>query len=192
MQTIVYAHGFKSSSTSRKAMQLGGYLREHHPDVRYLTPDLSFRPAWALAQLQSHCAGIAPESLTIIGSSLGGFYAVVLAEKLGCRAVLLNPSIKPFETLAAHLGEQVNMHTQEKFSFDASHIAELASLYVPQISQPARYLLMVEMGDELLDHARTIAYFNGARHIVIAGGDHELKSFPPHIPAVMEFCSSRQ
>ncbi len=185
--TIVYAHGFRSSSKSRKATQLGDYLRANHADVRYFTPDLSFRPTQAISQVQWHCLGVAPETLTIVGSSLGGFYAVVLAERLGCRAVLLNPSIRPFETLAQHLGEQANLCTGEKFTFDESHVAELKALHVPAITRPSRYLLMVEMGDELLDHHVTIAYCAGAKQIVIEGGDHELKSFPQHMAEVVAF-----
>ena len=190
-QTIVYAHGFKSSSKSRKATQLGDALRVHHPEIRYLTPDLSFRPTQAISQLQWQCLGIAPDTLTIVGSSLGGFYAVVLAEKLGCRAALLNPSLRPFETLSKHLGEQSNLYTGEKFTFDASHVAELAALFVPVITRAERYLLMVEMGDELLDHRRTIAYCAGAKQIVVEGGDHELKSFPFHIEEVVEFAGGK-
>jgi len=190
-QTLVYAHGFRSSSKSHKATQLGEYLRAHHPGVRFLSPDLSFRPALAVAQLESACHGVAPASLTVIGSSLGGFYAVVLAERLGCRAVLLNPSIRPFETLSKHLGEQTNLYTGEKFVFDTSHVAELQAMYVPAITRPARYLLMVEMGDELLDHHRTIAYCAGSKQIVIEGGDHELRSFPAHVPEVVEYALAK-
>ena len=184
---LVYAHGFRSSSRSRKATQLRAYLHAHHPELHYRTPDLSFRPSAAIAQLQSQCAGVAPEQLTIVGSSLGGFYAVVLAERLGCRVALLNPSIRPFETLSKHLGEQTNPYTGESFVFDASHVAELRAMYVPAISRPKRVLLMVEMGDELLDHRRTIAYCEGARQIVIEGGDHELKSFQRHVAEVVSF-----
>ena len=191
MTTIVYAHGFRSSSRSRKATQLGEYLRAHRPQIDYRTPDLSFRPVTAMAQLRAQCAGVAPDSLTVIGSSLGGFYAVVLAESLGCRAVLLNPSIRPFETLAKHLGPQTNLYTGEAFTFDGSHVAELEQLYVPKITRPARYLLMVEMGDELLDHTQTIAYCQGARQVVIAGGDHELKSFPAYMAEVVAFAAGK-
>lgn len=141
-----------------------------------------------MAQLQSCREGVPANSLSVIGSSLGGFYAIALAEKLGCRAVLLNPSIRPHETLRRYLGEQENMYTHEKFHFDESHIAELESMRVENISRPERYLLIVEMGDELLDHRQTISYLDGAQQIVIEGGDHELKSFPAHIPAVAEFC----
>jgi predicted esterase YcpF (UPF0227 family) len=187
MRTIVYIHGFRSSSKSRKATQLDEYLRVRHPDVRYLAPDLNFRPTQAISQLQWACLGIAPENLTIVGSSLGGFYAVVLAEKLGCHAVLLNPSIRPYDTLSKHLGEQTNLYTGEKFTFDESHISELEALSIPSITRPERYLLVVEMGDELLDHRATIAYCAGARQIVAEGGDHELKSFPAHMSEVVSF-----
>lgn len=186
-QTILYAHGFRSSSRSRKATQLRVYLATHHRDVRFVAPDLSFQPSQAVAILQSHGATIPPQKLTIVGSSLGGFYAVVLAERLGCRAVLLNPSVRPFETLAQHLGEQTNLYTGETFTFDASHIAELRALFVPAITRPERYLLMVEMGDELLDHRRTIEYCAGAKLIAIEGGDHELKSFPSHVAELVAF-----
>ena len=189
MHHIIYAHGFRSSSKSRKATQLGDYLKTHQPEVRYLAPDLSFRPTQAISQLQWHCLGKAPETLTIVGSSLGGFYAVVLAEKIGCRAVLLNPSIRPFETLVKHLGPQTNLYTGEEFVFDSTHVAELQALFVPRISRPERYLLMVEMGDELLDHPRTIAYCAGTKQIVIAGGDHALKSFSRHLAEVVSFAT---
>ena len=191
MNTLVYAHGFKSSSKSRKALQLGEYLRAHHAEVRFLTPDLSFRPTQAISQLQWHCLGIAPEKLTIVGSSLGGFYAVVLAEKLGCRAVLLNPSIRPFETLSKHLGEQTNLYTGEKFVFDGSHVLELEALFVPAITRAERYLLMVEMGDEMLDPRRTIEYCAGVKQIVVEDGDHELKSFSRHVKEVVAFAQSK-
>ncbi|MEP7156927.1 MAG: YqiA/YcfP family alpha/beta fold hydrolase [Betaproteobacteria bacterium] len=189
-QTIVYSHGFKSSSQSRKATQLAQYLRTHFPQCEYACPDLHFQPVQALAQLEACCREVPAEALSIVGSSLGGFYAVVLAEKLGCRAVLLNPSIRPFETLSRYLGEQANIYTGEKFEFSAAHITELKSLYAPHVTRPERYLLIAELGDELLDHRKTSAYLDSAKQILIDGGDHELTSFPQHIPALAKFCFS--
>ena len=39
------------------------------------------------------------DELTLIGSSLGGFYATFLAEKYGARAVVINPAIRPYDDL---------------------------------------------------------------------------------------------
>jgi len=188
-KTILYAHGFKSSSRSRKVTQLREYIYTHNISANLITPDLSFEPATALAQLFSACENIRAVDLTIIGSSLGGFYAVVLAEKLGCRAVLLNPSITPFATLRQYLGVQKNIYTGEKFEFNLAHIAQLESMFVPHISLPSRYLLIVETGDEVLDYSAAVDYYQGAKQRVIPGGDHELKSFPQHIDAVLQFAS---
>jgi uncharacterized protein len=186
-KTILYAHGFKSSSRSRKVTQLREYIHDHGIAANLIAPDLNFEPSVAIAQLASACEGIATSDLTIVGSSLGGFYAVVLAEKLGCRAVLLNPSITPFETLRQYLGEQSNIYTGEKFEFKSSHIAQLEAMFVPRISTPSRYFLIVETGDEVLDYSAAVNYYRGAAQLVIPGGDHELKSFPQHIGSVLQF-----
>lgn len=44
-------------------------------------------------------------SMAVMGSSLGG-RRHRLAERLGCKAVLLNPAVSPARDLAAQLGEQ--------------------------------------------------------------------------------------
>lgn len=186
-KTILYAHGFKSSSRSRKVTQLREYIQARGIAARLITPDLSFEPAVALAQLLGACENIKTGDLTIIGSSLGGFYAVVLAEKLGCRAVLLNPSIRPFDTLQQYLGVQTNIHTGEKFEFNSTQITQLEAMFAPHITQPSRYLLLVETGDEVLDYSAAVDYYQGAKQLVIPGGDHELKSFPQHIETVLQF-----
>lgn len=186
-KTILYAHGFKSSSRSRKVTQLREYIQARRIAASLITPDLSFEPATALVQLMGACENIRTDDLTIIGSSLGGFYANVLAEKLGCRAVLLNPAITPFETLRQYLGEQSNIYTGEKFEFNSTHITQLEAMFVPRITQPSRYLLIVETGDEVLEYSAAVEYYQGAAQRVIPGGDHELKSFPQHIDAVLQF-----
>ena len=186
-KTVLYAHGFKSSSRSRKVTQLREYINDHRIAAKLIAPDLNFEPDVAIAQLTRVCEQVATDDVTIIGSSLGGFYAFVLAEKLGCRAVLLNPSITPFDTLRQYLGEQSNIYTGEKFAFNSSHIAQLEAMFVPRISTPSRYFLIVETGDEVLDYSAAVEYYQGAKQLVIPDGDHELKSFPQHIEAVLQF-----
>lgn len=152
MPSIVYAHGFKSSSRSRKATQLRDYLLAHHADIHFYAPDLSFDPDIAINQLVPCCGNTPASDLTLVGSSLGGFYAQVMAEKLGCRAVLLNPSIRAFDTLLHYLGPQTNLYTGEVFEFTAEHVNVLRDFFVPRVTYPERYLLIVETGDEVLDY----------------------------------------
>lgn len=189
MQSIIYLHGFRSAAASKKALALGAALRLVLGEWEYITPDLSFDPAIAFQQIESILLRQAEprDNVTLVGSSLGGFYAVVLAEKFGCRAVLLNPSLQPFETLAAYVGLQTNLHTGESFDFSVEHLATLRANSVLQITLPARYMVIVEMGDELLDHRLTLAQFAGASSIVVEGGSHDLASFPTHIAPLLRF-----
>jgi uncharacterized protein len=189
MQTLIYLHGFRSAAASKKAHILSAALQHVRGDWEYITPNLSFDPALAFQQIESIILrqALLPENITLVGSSLGGFYATAMAEKYGCRAVLLNPSLKPHETLAAHVGPQTNLYLDESFTFTLEHLAVLRAAAFDKITEPQRYLVIVEMGDELLNHHHTIAQFAGAEQIVVAGGNHDLASFPTHIAALLRF-----
>ena len=189
MQTLIYLHGFRSAAASKKAVTLGAALQHVQADWEYITPNLSFDPAVAFQQIDAILLRQArlTENVTLVGSSLGGFYATVMAEKYGCRAVLLNPSLKPYETLAAYLGPQTNFYSDESFTFTNEHLAALRTVAFNKITEPERYLVIVEMGDELLNHHHTIAQFAGAAQIVVEGGNHDLASFPTHIASLLSF-----
>lgn len=186
IKSIIYLHGFRSTSASRKARELGAALQRVSLDWEYITPDLSHDPEVALAQIAQLASRCRATELTLVGSSLGGYYALVCAQRLGCRAVLLNPSLKPYETLASHVGPQTNLHTHETFEFTVEHLESLRHHAPSTITATDKMLLIVEMGDALLDHAQTVAQLSGAQQIVVAGGSHDLDSFPSHIEAVLK------
>ena len=191
MSTIVYLHGFVSSPASRKAVMLGDYLRNCVSGIEYVAPELHHRPARALEQAAAACGGVAPGALTLVGSSLGGYYATVLAERLGCRAALLNPAVHPHRHFARYLGAQRNLYTGEVFELTVEHIDELMALDVAAITRPERYWLFVETGDEVLDYREALAFYAGACQTVVRGGDHALTSFPEHIPDLVEWAAGR-
>ncbi len=185
MKTIVYLHGFISSPASRKAVMLGDYLRGQAPDIEYLVPALHHRPAQAISQVQWHCLGKNPADLLVVGSSLGGFYATVVAEKTGCRAVVINPAVHPQAHFGRYLGPQENLYTGERFDLTPAHVAELAALDPPAITRPERYWLLAETADEVLDYREAVAYYAGACQSVVQGGDHSLQSFPEFVPDIV-------
>lgn len=190
MNTIVYLHGFRSAPKSTKARALGEYLKLHAPEIEYRVPALDARPAQAMSQVLWHCLGKAPGHLTIVGSSLGGFYATVAAEKLGCRAVLLNPAVKPCDVLGTQLGPQDNPCTGERFDLTRAHLDELRALAVAAITRPARYWLIAETGDELLDWREMAAFFAGCRQTIVEGGSHVLESFADRLEAIAAFAGA--
>jgi predicted esterase YcpF (UPF0227 family) len=187
LKTLIYLHGFISSPRSRKAVMLGDYMRSQCPRIEYLVPELHHRPAQAVSQVEGSCLGKNPGDITLIGSSLGGFYATAVAEKVGCRAVLLNPAVHPHMHFERYLGPQRNLYTHEEFVLTREHVDELRALDVPAITRPERYWLFVETGDDVLDYREAVAYYRHALHAVIRGGDHALSSFPEHVPDIVEW-----
>jgi predicted esterase YcpF (UPF0227 family) len=190
--TIVYLHGFRSSPASVKAAAVTAAVAALPEPIRprLHVPALDVSPARAVAAVEAWIRGnvAAPERwLTFVGSSLGGFYATCLAERLGARAVLVNPAIRPYDDLAAYLGAQTNLYTGATFVVTPAHFDELRALAVPRITRPSRYFLLVQSGDEVLDWREAVAYYGGAFQHVEGGGDHAFQGFEVRIPAILRF-----
>jgi uncharacterized protein len=183
---IIYLHGFNSSPQSHKAQLFRREMARRGLADRFFCPKLPHRPAEAIALVERALAEHLTESVTFVGSSLGGFYATCLAETHGTRAVLLNPAVTPQADLESYLGTQRNLYSGEEYELTRAHLAEWHALAVP-VTRPERYLLIVETGDEVLDYRAAVAKYRGARQVVVEGGDHTLKSFPEHIPLILEF-----
>jgi predicted esterase YcpF (UPF0227 family) len=182
---LIYLHGFNSSPGSHKTQMLKRYMEARGLGERYSCPALPHLPDRAIAVIEAEIAAHRADSVTLIGSSLGGFYATYLAERHDLRAILINPAVFPHEGLRAYLGLQKNLHTREQYELTEEHLRQWRTLYRTSI-HPERYLLLVETGDETLDYRQAVEKYRGARQIVIEGGDHSLKSFPDHIALILE------
>lgn len=183
---IIYLHGFNSSPGSIKARLLEARMAEVDCLDQYACPTLPHAPREAIASVEVLLPDD-PSTVTFVGSSLGGYYATTLAERHGARAVLVNPAVRPWQLLAAHLGPQRNLHTGATWELTAAHLAELESLAVEPVTRPERYLLLVETGDEVLDWRDAAQFYAGVRQVVVEGGDHGFASFTDHLDAILRF-----
>ena len=188
VRMLIYIHGFNSSPASFKANLLRQRLEALGRGSEFIAPALPHRPAEAAKQLEALVMRY--QGAALVGSSLGGHYATWLAEKHCMKAVLLNPAVRPYELLAPLVGRQKKFHTGEEYDFTAQHLAELWLLEVERIT-PARYLLVVAKGDEVLDYRRAVEKYAGCGQIVIEGGDHGLSQFADYLDAVLAFCGTR-
>jgi predicted esterase YcpF (UPF0227 family) len=183
---IVYLHGLNSSPQSNKARYLKRYLGAREKADEFFCPQLPHLPDVAVQLVEAELTRARAKKVTLIGSSLGGFYATWLAEKRDLRAVLINPAIDPHVGLRPFLGPQQAYHGGERYELTEEHLRQWEKLFLTHV-HPERYLLLVETGDEMLDYRVAVAKYRGARQIVVQGGDHTLASFPTHIPAILEF-----
>jgi uncharacterized protein len=182
---IVYLHGFNSSPASHKARTLQAYMRAQGLGDSFACPALPPSPQAAVRTIEAELARHA-SSPTFVGSSLGGFYATHFAERLGTRAVLINPAIRPYVGLEAYLGMQKNPYTGEVYELTRADLEGWRAIAV-EWPEPERYLLLLETGDEVLDWREAARKYEGARTVIRDGGDHTLQSFPEHLPRILTF-----
>ncbi len=166
---------------------MANWMSAHRPDVTWACPQLPPSPAAALTLIRSLTAGWPAATSGVIGSSLGGFYATVLAEELGCRAVLVNPAVDPARDLAKHIGQQTMFHAEEEsFYFRPEYIDELAAMTPPPgLAHPERILAIVATGDEVLDWREMSARYAHGPLKVVQGSDHALSDFESHVPDLL-------
>jgi uncharacterized protein len=185
---LLYLHGFRSSPRSFKAERLRTWLAAHRPGLHWWCPQLPPSPRAAMALVEQGLAGWPAGSFAVCGSSLGGFYASVVAERHGCRAVVMNPAVHPARDLKGYIGEQTAWHDPDRhFFFRPEYVDELRALEVGSITRPERYAAIVAKGDEVLDWREMCARYGGAALRLLEGGDHALSDFERHLPFLLDF-----
>ena len=186
---LIYLHGFRSSPRSAKALRMAEWVGQHRPDLQFECPQLPPSPAAAMALIEALTRGWPPGTSAVIGSSLGGFYATALAERIGCRAVLLNPAIDPARDLAHYIGEQTCWQDPgERFFFRPEFVDELRALAPPAaLTQVQRYFAILAKGDEVLDWREMLGRYAACKVLLLEGGDHGLSDFDDHLPALIDF-----
>lgn len=185
---LLYLHGFRSSPLSTKAQMVGRWLAEHRPDILFWCPQLPPSPREAMALVFEGIAAWPKATMAVMGSSLGGFYAAVVAEAFGCPAVVLNPAVDPARDLARHIGEQTTWQKpEERFYFRPEFVDELRAMTPPQLTRPERYAAVIAKGDELLDWREMTARHAGAPTLLLDGSDHALSDFDQQWPFALRF-----
>lgn len=171
---------------------MAALVLQQHPEVRWWCPQLPPSPLGAMQLLLSGLtqwrrdAGF--EKLAVIGSSLGGFYATAVAERFGCKAVLLNPAVDPARDLSRYIGEQTAWHNaNEHFFFEPHYVDELRDLRAGPLKAPKNYLAIIAKGDEVLDWREMTARYTGAQIRLLEGGDHAITDFGVHLPLIVDF-----
>jgi hypothetical protein len=185
---LLYLHGFRSSPQSLKARKMAALMAEKYSYIVWCCPQLPPSPELAAQQIMALTANWPGQSMAVMGSSLGGFYATFLAEQRACKAVLLNPAIKPARDLAKYIGEQsVWQRPDEKFFFEPQFVDQLTALDAGPLTRPEDYLAIIAKGDEVLDWREMAERYEGAQQLLLEGSDHALSDFDAQLPAVLDF-----
>ena len=187
MPTLLYLHGFNSSSQSKKALQTQHWLAVNAPEVEFICPDLPPFADQAFAITESVVKACKDKKMVVIGSSMGGFYATCLIERYNMPGVLINPAVSPARGLNSWIGENKNYITGEKWVFEKRHVIEFEMLDPLVIRQSKNYMVLLQTADEILDYRDAQTRYQGARLVIEEGGDHSFMHYEQHLPDIYEF-----
>lgn len=179
-------HGFTSSSKSHKAQVFRRWLAEQGRESEWICPDLPIDPDAAMQQL-SEIIEQSDQPLKLVGSSLGGYYANILAAKYSLKAVLINPAVHASSRLKDAIGTHKNWHDDGVQEFTQAHVDALAAMDIPKPADPDAIFLMTEMGDETLDWKQGQAYYRDCNQLVFRGGNHSFSRFESVLNLIDEF-----
>lgn len=180
---IIYIHGFGSSGHGGKATLFREYFEEE-----VFAPSLSYVPNLAIDTLEQLIEVLLDkgENVGLVGSSLGGYYAIYLANKYDLKAVLINPAIYPYKTLDK-IGMQENYYDGSSFEMTREHGQSLKSFEVEEIENQENFLTLLQTGDEVLDYTEAEEKLSDSELVIEEGGNHSFENIESYFRKIGSF-----
>jgi len=179
---IIYIHGFGSHGIGNKANAFRTYFKDK--GEAFIAPSLSYVPNLTMQTLEELIESY--DDVKLIGSSLGGFYALYLAQKYRLKVVLINPSIYPYITLEKVLGEAPSFYDESHFEWMPSHLDMLKKYETNSVVQED-IMLLLQKGDEILDYKEAVIKLPNVKQVVEEGGSHSFDGIERYFVEVEEF-----
>lgn len=184
---IIYIHGFGSSGNGGKATLFREYFEEE-----VIAPSLSYVPSLAIDTLEQMIEMLLEKNETVgfVGSSLGGYYAIYLANKYNLKAVLINPAIYPYRTLDK-IGMATNYYDGTSFEVVNSHIQSLKALEVSDIENQENFLTLLQTEDEVLDYIDAVEKLPDSELVIEEGGNHSFENIESYFRKISIFLEGK-
>lgn len=144
-----YFHGYGSSPEAKKCKAMKSVLG----DENVIAPDFNNITAISLkSKLDKLAKDIAPNvsDVCIVGSSLGGLYALYVSAISGCECILLNPCLFP-QMIIPKIVKDFGFDMEK---FDPADVAALQKLNLKAYTDynPDKVRVWVTKDDEVIDH----------------------------------------
>lgn len=163
MNHVIYFHGFGSSPNSTKVNELAKHFNVFAPNVPY-SFDVEFLDHQIRKFLLTTNVG---DKVYFCGTSLGGFFASYFNHQYDGRALVINPSVDPYNDLQKYIGENVNFNTGEKFVLTKEDVDTFKDVSLN--AENVKAIICVR--DEVVDVVKSIAMFKNAE--LIESDDHQ-------------------
>jgi len=184
---LLSLHGFHSSPESLKARQLAQYIKQQHPEITFICPQLPCLPDQMWQLIETIFAEHAGDTIGVVGSSLGGYLATKVSETYNNKVILVNPAVTPYLLLQTYAGTQVHPYLGESYQIDNDYMEHLKKLNVEKMSAPENSWVLLQQNDEVLDYQQALHKYERCKITCETGGDHSFIGFERFIPDIIKF-----
>ena len=183
---IIYIHGFASSGFGTKAQEFKKYYNDEI--ICLSLPTIPFLAINNLEQIIESYLKLG-EKVSLIGSSLGGFYSLYLANKYNLKAVLINPALNPKDTLKRFytFGFVKNYYDESRFEITKEQLDSLINFEVKEMKNRENILALIQKGDEIIDFKESIKVLENCEIILEDGGNHSFKDIERYFSKIDYF-----
>lgn len=182
MKKILFIHGFASSGNSQKAQDLHRMI-----GCDVIAPDLTHQPNQDITYLKELLDQHQIDM--VVGSSLGGFYALLLGQTTRLKLLLINPSLTPHITLQDKIG-YVESFKGQGFAWSEREVEQLEILYKTlnlkdDVQQSLMHtlqqsLVLLAQHDERLNYKEALDSLSMAHIIIDDVQDHRFADITPY------------
>ncbi|MDD2356665.1 MAG: esterase [Thiovulaceae bacterium] len=180
---ILYIHGFGSSAEGTKSKQFREYFKSIGES--FIAPSLSHIPALAIGTLEDIIENC-DSDIKLMGSSLGGFYALYLSQKYNLKVVLINPAVNADITLHRAIGHGINYYDNSTYEWNAHHVESLKKYKADKLNQK-NIMLLLQKGDDVLDYKEALDLLPAASLDVEEGGSHNFDGIERYHEKIKKF-----
>lgn len=127
------------------------------------------------------------QDVVFVGTSLGGFWAAEMGSLLGTPSVIINPCYDPYSMLRKYVGEEhVNYQTGEQNTLTNEKVETYP---VTGLNRAGRYspLVLLDMGDEVIDSFKTAGILSNFPMIHWDGGSHRFDHMEKSLQDIKEY-----
>jgi len=179
----IYIHGFNSDTCCRSYKDLCKIL----DTVRAIGYTSSEK---AMDCYNNVCRQIeqyiqTEEDIKLLGSSLGGFFALHMAKKYALPVVAFNPVTFPHTQLRPYLGKSMNFYTLQEWDFTEEILFSYEEIPL-QKHLPLRPTLIIGQKDEVLDYSIAQKFWDDEAKIILTNDAHSIVDYSLYLGSILE------
>lgn len=176
---LIYIHGFNSSPASNTYRKLKVFFEDAHA-LEYPSEGLFADNLALLCQQVEALKPLATTPIVFVGSSLGGFYTSQVAPLFSANCMLINPAIRPAQSLRKFLGRNTYFYSGRQWDFTEA-ICDSYQNFCDRRTAPIERLVVIGRNDTTLDPQEGLQYWQDHATMHITDDAHSIEA----IDAVM-------